>query len=75
MNKTLKFPAPVYVTSPVLPPLVAIRHNMVLKKYYQQLVNKEGKTKMVAIITAMRKLLCIMNAMLKNNRQWEPKIV
>lgn len=58
-----------------MPTLVAIRHNMVLKKYYQRLVNKEGKTKMVAIIAAMRKLLCIMNAMLKNNQQWEPKIV
>jgi transposase len=58
-----------------MPTLVAIRHNPVLKKYYQRLVNKEGKTKMVAIIAAMRKLLCIMNAMLKNNQQWEPKIV
>jgi transposase len=28
-----------------------------------------------AVIAAMRKLLCIMNAMLKNNQQWEPKIV
>jgi len=58
-----------------MPTLVAIRHNPVLKKYYQRLVNKECKTKMVAIIAAMRKLLCIMNAMLKNNQQWEPKIV
>jgi transposase len=58
-----------------MPTLVAIRHNPVLKKYYQRLVNEEGKTKMVAIIAAMRKLLCIMNAMLKNNQQWEPKIV
>jgi transposase len=58
-----------------MPTLVAIRHNPVLKKYYQRLINEEGKTKMVAIIAAMRKLLCIMNAMLKNNQQWEPKIV
>jgi len=56
-----------------MPTLVAIRYNPVLKKYYQRLVDKEGKTKMVAIISAMRKLLCIMNAMLKNNQAWKPK--
>lgn len=57
-----------------MPTLVAIRHNPVLRKYYQRLVNEEGKTKMVAIIAAMRKLLCTMNAMLKKNQNWEPKI-
>lgn len=57
-----------------MPTLVAIRHNPVLRKYYQRLVNEEGKTKMVAIIAAMRKLLCTMNAMLKNNQNWEPKM-
>jgi len=55
-------------------PLVAIRHNPVLRKYYQRLVNEEGKTKMVAIIAAMRKLLCVMNAMLKKDQNWEPNI-
>jgi transposase len=57
-----------------MPTLVAIRYNPVLKKYYRRLVDKEGKTKMVAIIAAMRKLLCIMNAMLKNNQVWKPEI-
>ena len=57
-----------------MPTLVAIRHNPVLRKYYQRLVEEKGKTKMVAVIAAMRKLLCIMNAMLKNNQQWEIKI-
>jgi transposase len=56
-----------------MPTLVAIRHNPVLKKYYQRLVDEKGKMKMVAIIAAMRKLLCIMNAMLKNNQEWELK--
>jgi len=46
----------------------------VLRKYYQRLVNEEGKTKMVAIIAAMRKLLCTMNAMLKKDQTWEPKM-
>jgi transposase len=57
-----------------MPTLVAIRYNPVLKKYYQRLIDKEGKTKMVAIIAAMRKLLCIMNSMLKNNQVWKPKM-
>jgi transposase len=56
-----------------MPTLVAIRHNPVLKKHYRRLVDEEGKVKMVAVIAAMRKLLCIMNAMLKNNREWELK--
>jgi len=58
-----------------MPTLVAIRYNPVLKRYYQRLVDKEGKTKMVAIIAAMRKLLCIMSAMLKNNQAWKPKML
>jgi transposase len=56
-----------------MPTLVAIRYNPALRRYYQRLVYDEGKTKMVAIIAAMRKLLCIMNAMLKNNQAWKPK--
>ena len=58
-----------------MPTLVAIRHNPVLKIYYQRLVDKKGKAKMVAIIAAMRKLLCIMNAMLKNNQVWKPNML
>lgn len=58
-----------------MPTLVAIRHNPVLKKYYHRLVEQEGKIKMVAIVAAMRKLLCMMNAMLKNNQSWQPKIL
>jgi len=57
-----------------MPTLVAIRHNPVLKRHYQHLVVEEGKVKMVAVIAAMRKLLCIMNSMLKNNREWELRI-
>ena len=56
-----------------MPTLVAIRHNPPLRKYYRRLVDEKGKTKMVAVVAAMRKLLCIMNAMLKNNQQWENK--
>lgn len=58
-----------------MPTLVAIRYNPVLKSYYQRLVQQQGKCKMVAITAAMRKLLCIMNTMLKNNQQWNENIL
>lgn len=54
-----------------MPILVAVRFNPVLKAYYQKLL-KRGKQKMVALVAAMRKLLCIMNTMLKNNQPWQP---
>jgi len=58
-----------------MPTLVAIRNNPVLKKYYHKLVEQEGKIKMVAIVAAMRKLLCMMNAMVKNNQSRQPEIL
>ena len=54
-----------------MPTLVAIRYNPILKRYYRRLVEKEGKGKMVAVIAAMRKMLCIMNTMLKNKQNWQ----
>lgn len=54
-----------------MPVLVAIRHNDVLKNFYQRLL-KNGKSKMVAIIATMRKLLTILNTMVKNNQTWNP---
>lgn len=56
-----------------MPTLVAIRHNPALRKYYRRLVDEKGKKKMVAVVATMRKLLCTMNAMLKNNQHWEVK--
>ena len=58
-----------------MPTLVAVYHNPVLKKYYRMLIDQKGKSKMVAVMAAMRKLLCIMNTMLKNNQQWQSKVV
>ena len=58
-----------------LPTLVATQHNPVLKKYYRTLVDTRGKCKMIAVTAAMRKLLCIMNAMLKNHQYWQPNFV
>lgn len=51
--------------------LVATRHNPILKAFYQRLVNA-GKPKKVALTATMRKLLCILNAMVKANRHWQP---
>jgi transposase len=50
--------------------LVAIRHNAQIKRFYNRLCNA-GKLKKVAIIACMRKLLVIMNAMIKNQQPWQ----
>jgi transposase len=54
-----------------MPTLVATRHNPVIRRFYQRLIG-QGKTKMVALIAAMRKLLTILNTILKNNETWNP---
>jgi transposase len=56
-----------------MPTLVAIRHNPVIRKFYLSLV-EQGKAKMTAVVAAMRKLLVILNTMVKNNQKWCPKI-
>jgi len=49
--------------------LVATRHNPRLKDFYQRLL-KAGKLKKVALIAAMRKLLTILNTLIKNDTLW-----
>jgi transposase len=49
--------------------LVATRHNPVIRDFYKKLL-LAGKPKMLALVACMRKLLTIINAMLKNNRPW-----
>jgi len=51
--------------------LSAIRCNPVLRSFYRRL-RVAGKPAKVAIIAAMRKLLVILNAMLKTNSPWRP---
>lgn len=55
-----------------MPTLCAIRCNPVIRQFYQRLCDN-GKTKMTAVVAAMRKLLTILNAMLKKNESWNPK--
>jgi transposase len=51
--------------------LVATQHNPVIRDYYQRLVAR-GKAKKVALIACMRKLLTILNAMVRNQQTWCP---
>jgi transposase len=49
--------------------LVAVRHNPVLKVFYQRL-RTAGKPPKVALTAYMRKLVTILNAMLKHRTSW-----
>jgi transposase len=49
---------------------VAIQHNPILKAFYERLRAK-GKNGKVAIVAVMRKLVTILNVMLKNDRPWQ----
>lgn len=51
--------------------LVAIRHNPILKAFRDRLVTN-GKPKIVALVATMRKLLTILNAMIRDQKPWQP---
>lgn len=51
--------------------LVATRRNSVLQAFYQRLC-AAGKPKKVALIACMRKMLVILNSMIKHHRTWDP---
>lgn len=50
--------------------LVATRRNTVIRGFCQRLVTA-GKPKKVALIACMRKLLTILNAMMRTNTTWQ----
>lgn len=50
--------------------LVATRHNPVIRKFYQRLL-ANGKLKKVALVACMRKLLVILNAMIRSDQTWQ----
>ena len=52
--------------------LTAIRCNPVIKAFYQRLIDR-NKLKKVAIIACMRKLLTIINVMVRDNKLWNLK--
>ena len=49
--------------------LVAVRHNPTLKAFYERLL-AAGKAKKVALIAVARKLLTILNAMVRDGKPW-----
>ena len=50
--------------------LVATQHNPQIRRFYQHLL-RQGKKKLVALTACMRKLLCVLNAMLRNQQPWK----
>jgi transposase len=53
--------------------LVASRRNPVIKVFYTRL-KKAGKASKVALVACMRKLLTILNSMIKHKTRWSETI-
>ncbi len=51
--------------------LTATRHNPVIRAFYHRLLER-GKPQKVAITACMRKLIVILNAMVKSDQHWKP---
>jgi len=49
--------------------LVATRHNPTIRVFYQRLI-AAGKLPKVAIVACMRKLLTMLNSMVRHNTPW-----
>jgi transposase len=49
--------------------LVATRYNPVIRRFYERLIGRGKETK-VALTACMRKLLIILNAMLRKGETW-----
>ncbi len=54
--------------------LVASRRNTIIAAFYQRLLDA-GKAKKVALVACMRKLLTILNAMMRTMTVWQPETV
>ncbi|WP_460841558.1 IS110 family RNA-guided transposase [Noviherbaspirillum agri] len=52
--------------------LTAARHNPAIKAFYEHLVSA-GEPKKVALVACMRKLLTILNAIVKSGKAWDPE--
>jgi transposase len=60
-------------TALYMPTVSAIRHNPVIREFYHRL-RAAGKTKMIALTACMRKLLTILNAILRDRKPWNPSL-
>ena len=54
--------------------LVGMRKNDVVRAHYQHL-RAAGKPPKVALVACMRKLLLILNAMVRTGQPWQPKAI
>lgn len=54
--------------------LVATRYNPIVKGWYQRLL-AAGKPKRVAIVACMRKLLVVLNAMMRTKTRWQTQVM
>lgn len=52
--------------------LSALKHNPVIRSFYERLLAK-GKLQKVALTACMRKLLVILNAMIRDMEPWQPR--
>ncbi|MFN8672122.1 MAG: transposase [Candidatus Sericytochromatia bacterium] len=59
-------------TALYMPIISAITHNSSIREFYQRLINK-GKLPKVALTACMRKLLVILNSIMKNGTKWNPE--
>lgn len=51
--------------------LSAVRHNPVVRTFYRALLER-GKSKKLALVACMRKLLIILNAIVRDSSSWNP---
>jgi transposase len=54
--------------------LVATRHNPTMRRFYQHLI-QTGKPRKVALTACMRKLIVILNALIRDATSWQCRIV
>jgi hypothetical protein len=54
--------------------VVAVTHNPVIRAVYKRLTSR-GKLVKVALVACMRKLLTVLNAMVRDGRTWTPSVV
>jgi transposase len=54
--------------------VVGIRRNPTLKRFYERL-KAAGKPSKVALVACMRKLLCILNSMMRHNKPWDSTLL
>jgi len=55
-----------------MPTLCSIQTNEELKEFYNRLI-KRGKSKPIAVIATMRKMILLAHSLYKNDQKYDPK--